>query len=209
MGMMGSDYRTRLVIIGSFMIAAGGSIGSLPVTVEVFRKRRNGGITWVDWATLVFSGIASLVETVTSLSFLGGFEIAQSMPRIMLLAILGTLDTCLGMAELGDYLGSYDQRLGQWKKEYRRAVKEYYNNQQPQQYAVPTGDYAYTPPLPQQELGTPESNGNGGHCWCGEYCKNPQHYSAHVRHDHYDEVLRGYDSESARNAMLEQYGNHS
>lgn len=124
--MLNQNYRINLVIAGSFLIAAGGSIGSLPVTVEVFRKRRNGGITWVDWATLVFSGIASFVETITSLSFLSGFNITQSWQRIALLAILSTLDTCLGMAELGDYLGSHDKRMDQWKREYKKAVKQYY-----------------------------------------------------------------------------------
>lgn len=190
MSQLGADYRTNLVVIGSFLIAAGGSIGSLPVTVELFRKRHNGGWAWFDWATNVFSPIASLVETVTALSFLGGFEISQSRSRIVLLAVLGTLDTCLGMAELGDYLGMFDQRLEQWKREYKKAVRDYYNRGQIEQSVdevpVPTGEYAYTKPLPPAE---PQNNGNSGYCFCGHYCTSPQAYAAHFKAKHMEETV--------------------
>ncbi|MDY7080478.1 MAG: hypothetical protein SXV54_26665 [Chloroflexota bacterium] len=174
-----SQSRITLVIVGSFSIAVGGGIGSLPVTVECFRK---GLHSWADWCALVVSGVASLVETFVALSFLGGFEIANSIPRIAAMSLLAVLDACFGMAEFGQYLAGHDDRLGEWKQEYDVAVKQYYSLPTPATYAVATGKDAYTKPLPQ-------SNGDKHVCpYCGTSAgrdgrpfKSSQAVSAHLR----------------------------
>jgi len=158
---LSNSFRVWLVIAGSLSIAIGGNVGTLPVTVEIFRKWSHGTASWPDWIGFGFSTAASLVETYIALSFLAGFEIMNSQWRVLLLACLGVADSAFGLAELGIYLASHDERLQQWREEYKEAVSNYYSLPQPQQeYEEPTGEYAETPVMPNSDVPdpiTPES----------------------------------------------------
>jgi len=203
LGSLPPEYRTRLVVYGSFTIALGGSVGSLPVTLEAFRKRLS---SWQDWGALIFSGIASFVEIIIALSFLGGFDIQQNVARVVVLALLGTLDTCFGMAELGEYLATYDERLEQWRNDYKEAVREYYqmptNVQESIQYETPTGDYAETPVMVSEIV-----NSNGTEpvvCYCGVVLDSKKAKGPHFK-KHYKEWREFLTPELAYQAMFRKY----
>lgn len=187
MASLPQNYRTSLVVAGSFAAAIGSDIGTLPSALEVFRKRRTGKAEWPDWATLIFSALASLAETVIALSFLGGFDVVENAWRVALLGGLTVLDAYFTISELGDWFGSYELRMEEWKEEYREAVKFYYSQDQEQK-------------KPKEK---PE-NGKG-FCWCGKECSNRQHYAAHVGHDHRPEVLEYNSGVKAREALREKY----
>jgi len=196
MATLAAEYRTWLVMAGAFTVAIGSDIGSLPSAVEVFRKRRRGTAEWPDWLALIFSGLASLAETVIALSFLGGFDLVQNIFRVAVLGILTVLDTYFTISELGDWIASYEIRLEVWREEYKQAVKDYYQME------------ALRGQEPEESLAKP-ANG-GGHCWCGHWCQNSQAYAAHVK-VHVSEAARAPDGEpyatgvQAREAMRQRY----
>ena len=194
-------YRVNLVVVGAFAIAIGGNAGSLPVAVEVFRKKDR---TWIDWATLVFSSIASWVEMVIAMSFLGGFDIAQNAPRIYAMTLLAILDTTFGISQFAAYLAGHNERMVQWQEDFKVAVAQDYGRPAvaPEPvYEIATGADAYSPPLPTPAV---SENGNGGYCWCGQFCKNANAYSAHQR-AHQREVAPYASSVVAREEMRERY----
>jgi len=212
------EYRTALVVAGSFAAAVGGDIGSLPSALEIFRKRRTGQIGWPDWVTLIVSGLASLVETVIALSFLGGFDIVENAWRVAALGGLTVLDTYFTISELGDWFGSYELRMEAWREEYKEAVKQI--------YAVPeqqSGEQLVEPPVEQNQrnkTGTGElphfdmddlpkvempSKNGAGYCWCGEECSNRQAYAAHVQHHHYPEITEYESGVQAWQEMYKKY----
>lgn len=182
------EYRTWLVVAGSFTAAIGSDIGTLPSALEVFRKRRMGQAEWPDWMMLVVSTLASLAETIIALSFLGGFDVVENAWRVATLGGLTVLDAYFTISELGDWFGSYEIRIEKWREEYKEAVNRFYAMEQRESIPEPM----------------PSSNGRGP-CWCGEICKNRQHYAAHVQHDHYPEIMQYETGVKAREEMRVKY----
>jgi hypothetical protein len=186
------QYRTWLVVAGSFAAAIGSDIGTLPSALEVFRKRRVGKAEWPDWATLIFSALASLAETTIALSFLGGFDVAENLTRVIVLGVLTVLDAYFTISELGDWFGSYEIRIEEWRKEYREAVDRFYAMEQRE-----------LEPQPEPEP-EPETN-NAGLCWCGEHCESRWTYAPHVQYVHYSEVAEYASGAEAYEKMREKY----
>lgn len=187
MSALPAEYRTWLVVVGSFTVAIGSSVGSLPSAIEIFRKRRRGEAEWPDWAALVFSGCASLAETITALSFLGGFDIVRNLMRVIILGTLTVLDAYFTISELGDWIACYEVRIEKWREEYRQAVDRF--------YAMENGAQSELEP----------SSSSAGPCWCGTECRNRQHYAAHVQHVHYPEIAEYDDGVQARETMRVKY----
>jgi hypothetical protein len=214
------EFRKYLVIIGAFTLATGGEVGTVSSVVECSRKRKTKQATWLDTVAVLVSAAASLAEFVIAMSFLSGFDIVESMPRIVALGVLSILDAYFSFHEFGDYLGSHDTRMEKWKKEYFKAVEKYYSLPgEPEQELVAPAGYTYqledrvmtSPPGIPERVETSQ-DGNGGLCWCGQYCESPQQYAAHVRYDHLDETLyspengdRYGSADSALRAMQERY----
>lgn len=190
MSSLPAEYRTWLVVAGSFSAAIGSDIGTLPSALEVFRKRRTGQAEWPDWATLIVSTFASLAETIIALSFLGGFQVVENMWRVVALGGLTVLDCYFTISELGDWFGSYEIRIEKWREEYREAVNRFYAMEQEE-----------TQPKLEPE---PVTNGDGP-CWCGEHCESRWTYATHVQYTHYDEVAKYTSGAEAREKMKEKY----
>ena len=197
MGSLPYEYRISLVIAGSFAAAIGGDIGTLPSAFEVFRKRRRRQIEWSDWAALIISALASATETIIALSFLGGFNIADSWLRIGTLGLLSVADAYFTISEAADWYAMYEERMEQWQKEYKKASK--------QGHALGLWDDIGPTPKPQPEPESePETNG-AGLCWCGMECRNRQSYAAHVQHDHYPEIAEYSSGVAAQQEMQKKY----
>ena len=190
MSSMSTDFRKWLVIMSSFLLAIGSDIGTLPSTLEIFRKRRLGSTQWPDWVGFAVGIAASYVSTYNAQMYLAGFDVTQNVWRIRTLVSLTVLDMAFTLAESGDLRASFELQMRQWQKEYRQAVKQYYEMETRQ---------AESQPEPQ-----PETNG-AGLCWCGKECRNRQHYAQHIGHDHRPEVLEFGSGVEAREAFKERY----
>lgn len=161
------EFRKWLVIVGAFTLATGGEVGTISGVVEISRKRKIKQATWIDIAAVWVSGAASLSEFIIAMSFLSGFDITESVYRILALGILAIFDAYFSFHEFGDYLGSHDNRVDQWKAEYDRAVDRYYdlptqdNTGPPEEYVTQTEDR-------EMPIGTfPVIGGWQAHCECG------------------------------------------
>ena len=189
MSSLSHDFRKWIVIASSFMLAIGSDIGTLPSTLEIFRKRRLKTTQWPDWIGFAVGILASFVSTYNAQLYLAGFDVTQNKLRIVTLVGLTVLDMAFTLAESGDLRASYEIQVKQWRREYRQAVERYYAMEQPREVE----------PEPQ-----PETNG-AGLCWCGIECRNRQHYAAHVQHGHRPEVLEFESGVEAREALKEKY----
>jgi len=192
MSSLSHEFRKWLVILSSFMLAIGSDIGTLPSTLEIFRKRRLKTAQWPDWIGFAVGILASFVSTYNAQLYLAGFDITQNKWRITTLVLLTVLDMAFTLAESGDLRGSYEMQVKQWQRDYRQAVDRYYAMEQRELELEPEPEQA------------PETNG-AGLCWCGMECRNRQHYAAHVQHDHYPEIAEYGSGVAARQEMAEKY----
>lgn len=204
------DFRKYLVLVGSFALAFGGEIGTLTATVEIFRKRETKTTSLWDWIALVVSGIASTASFILAFATLLGVKATWSetvqIYGPIVLGILAMLDAYGGFVEFGEYLGSFDNRLEDWRKEYDKAVEK---------VDLRGSVVGAADGRSEQESEQKDKNGNdigeGGYCFCGEHLDNARSYAAHTRHNHIIETL--YDEEGnqyqtaliARNALVEKY----
>ena len=119
-------FRTGLVLTGAFALAAGGEIGTLSNTVEIFRK--NGQATIWDWAALIVSVLSTLAAFLLAFSALFGARAEWSswLQKYgpVVLGLLAALDSYGGFIEFGLYLNSFDNRYQEWKEAKQKADKD-------------------------------------------------------------------------------------
>lgn len=101
-----ANFRTALVLVGSFALAFGAEVGTLSSVVEIYRKGERLG-PW-DKAALVVSVLATVGAFVLSFATLLGAS-ATWGPSVRLwgpivLGLLAALDSYGGFMELGLYL---------------------------------------------------------------------------------------------------------
>jgi hypothetical protein len=121
-----ASFRSRLVVLGAFTLAAGGELGTLTATVEVYRKSKMLGDDgepatnrW-DWAGLVVSLCATLGEFLIAFATLLGVQ-ATWGPAVqqwgpVALGLMSALDAYVNFMEFGFYLADYDQRRERWQR---------------------------------------------------------------------------------------------
>jgi hypothetical protein len=121
-----ASFRSRLVVLGAFTLAAGGELGTLTATVEVYRKSKmldsdgEPATNRWDWAGLVVSLCATLGEFLIAFATLLGVQ-ATWGPAVqqwgpVALGLMSALDAYVNFMEFGFYLADYDQRRERWQR---------------------------------------------------------------------------------------------
>lgn len=124
-------FRTTIVLIGAISIAAGGELGTVTTTVEIFRKHRASEVVWWDWGSLVISAMTTICAALVAASYLpeatGGWVLAMQANGPVALMILAPVDAYFGFIELGLYMGEYDERVIAWISARERYEKREYD----------------------------------------------------------------------------------
>lgn len=124
-------FRTIIVLTGAISIAAGGELGTVTTTVEIFRKHRASEVVWWDWASLIVSVMTTICAALVAASYLpeatGRWVLAVQANGPVGLMVLAPIDAYFGFIELGLYMGEYDERMVAWFAARERYDKREFN----------------------------------------------------------------------------------
>lgn len=147
----------KMVVAGGLFLAFGGEIGTLFTSIEIFRKRARGETTWMDWAGLTISFLATVPEfllaqavlTTATSGWMGFFR----TDGVLWLVLAAAADSYVNFMEAGFYLASYDKRMESWLRAKERWLKgEYFATRASVSEPGANGDNAQanSQPLPER-----------------------------------------------------------
>ena len=116
--MIPAGVRFALVISGGVCLAAGGELGTLTSTVEIYRKQKLDKVVGWDWFALGVSLGTTLSSFVLAFAALLGAKAGWSQPvqiwGAIFLGALSAVDAYGLFLELGYLLADYEQRVEMW-----------------------------------------------------------------------------------------------
>ena len=116
--MIPAGVRFVLVIAGGVCLAAGGELGTLTSTVEIYRKQKLDKVNGWDWFALGVSLATTLSSFVLAFATLLGARAGWSKPvqiwGAIFLGALSAVDAYGLFLETGYLLADYEQRVESW-----------------------------------------------------------------------------------------------
>lgn len=113
-----AGVRFALVVAGGVCLSAGGELGTLTSTVEIYRKQKLDKVVGWDWFALGISLATTLSSFVLAFAALLGAKAGWSQPvqiwGAIFLGALSAVDAYGLFLELGYLLADYEQRVEDW-----------------------------------------------------------------------------------------------
>ena len=122
------EVRRPMILMASFGVAIGSTVGSIGSGIEVFRKSYKDQVRGWDWVSLSISTLTTIAGMIIGVATLLGGTTDWSKEAVIwgsaVVCGLSALDAAGDMIELGGLFGSWEERYESWLEEreaWRRA----------------------------------------------------------------------------------------